>query len=184
MTTAETVGETTFLWRPAGPAELALVRDSGWREWPPRLPEQPIFYPVLNEDYAVRIAREWNPPRDGEWHLTRFRVRTSPSSTPTSTERSSRCVPSFPSRSGPDPENYEVVGPGVGAGPFARGLLQCGSAADSRSWRVSRTSPRASASTTGSRVRSAVCSVGSSSGRCGRRCRGTAPCGDGEVVVG
>ena len=66
--------EPTTLWRPTGPAELALVRDSGWREWPPRLPEQPIFYPVLNEDYATRIAREWNLPRDGEGHVTRFRV--------------------------------------------------------------------------------------------------------------
>ncbi len=65
---------TRTLWRPTGPAELALVRDSGWREWPPRLPEQPLFYPVLNEDYAARIAREWNLPRDGEGHVTRFDV--------------------------------------------------------------------------------------------------------------
>ena len=65
---------TLTLWRPTGPAELALVRDSGWRKWPPRLPEQPIFYPVLHEDYATRIAREWNLPRDGEGHVTRFEV--------------------------------------------------------------------------------------------------------------
>lgn len=75
--TPETPVETTTLWRPTGPAELALVRDSGWREWPPRLRGQPIFYPVLNEDYAVRIAREWNLPRDGEGHVTRFRVESS-----------------------------------------------------------------------------------------------------------
>ncbi|MFB8762085.1 ADP-ribosylation/crystallin J1 [Nocardiopsis alba] len=68
------MSDTTTLWRPTGPEELALVRDSGWRAWPPRLPEQPIFYPVLNEDYAVRIAREWNLPRDGEGHVTRFHV--------------------------------------------------------------------------------------------------------------
>ena len=37
------------LYRPTGPAELALVEASGWLAWPPRLPEQPIFYPVLNE---------------------------------------------------------------------------------------------------------------------------------------
>jgi hypothetical protein len=48
------------LWRPTGPDELALVEASGWRRWPPRLPEQPIFYPVLNEDYATMIARDWN----------------------------------------------------------------------------------------------------------------------------
>jgi hypothetical protein len=50
--------ETVTLWRPTGPKELALVEDSGWRAWPPRLPDQPIFYPVLNEDYATRIARD------------------------------------------------------------------------------------------------------------------------------
>ncbi|OUC81254.1 hypothetical protein [Streptomyces swartbergensis] len=40
---------TTTLWRPTGPKELDLVRELDWRAWPPRLPEQPIFYPVLNE---------------------------------------------------------------------------------------------------------------------------------------
>lgn len=39
---------TTTLWRPTGPKELELVRDLAWRAWPPRLPEQPIFYPVLD----------------------------------------------------------------------------------------------------------------------------------------
>ena len=67
--------ETVTLWRPTGPAELALVRDSGWRRWPPRLPDQPIFYPVLNEDYAVRIARDWNVPASGAGYVTRFEVR-------------------------------------------------------------------------------------------------------------
>ncbi len=73
----ETRVETTTLWRPVGSAELALVRDSGLREWPPRPPGRPVFHPVLNEDYAVRITREWNLPRDGEGHVTRFRVETS-----------------------------------------------------------------------------------------------------------
>ena len=67
---------STTLWRPTGPAELDLVRDSGWRCWPPRLPDQPIFYPVLNEDYAVRIAREWNVPASGVGYVTRFSVST------------------------------------------------------------------------------------------------------------
>jgi hypothetical protein len=49
--------DAVTLWRPTGPEELALVEASGWREWPPRLPGQPIFYPVLNEDYATKIAR-------------------------------------------------------------------------------------------------------------------------------
>ncbi|QNP71386.1 hypothetical protein IAG44_19410 [Streptomyces roseirectus] len=67
---------TTTLWRPTGPEELALVEASGWVAWPPRLPEQPIFYPVLNEDYASRIAREWNVPASGVGYVTRFEVET------------------------------------------------------------------------------------------------------------
>ena len=39
---------------------------SGWRRWPPRLPEQPIFYPVLNEEYATMIARDWNVKQSTE----------------------------------------------------------------------------------------------------------------------
>ncbi|MFH9010918.1 hypothetical protein ACH4C6_06040 [Streptomyces sp. NPDC017943] len=65
---------TTTLWRPTGPEELELVRRSEWRAWPPRLPEQPIFYPVLNEDYAIRIARDWNVKHDGAGYVTRFEV--------------------------------------------------------------------------------------------------------------
>ncbi|MFJ9713206.1 hypothetical protein [Streptomyces sp. NPDC101234] len=65
---------TTTLWRPTGPVELALVRELEWRAWPPRLPEQPIFYPVLNEDYAIRIARDWNVKHDGAGFVTRFEV--------------------------------------------------------------------------------------------------------------
>ncbi|NEV89043.1 ADP-ribosylation/crystallin J1 [Streptomyces tendae] len=79
MTRTETEtrqGRTTTLWRPTGPEELALVEASGWTAWPPRLPEQPIFYPVLNEDYAVRIARDWNVPASGSGYVTRFEVDT------------------------------------------------------------------------------------------------------------
>lgn len=45
--------ETTILYRPVGPLELQLIEESGWTRFPPRLPEQPIFYPVMNEEYAV-----------------------------------------------------------------------------------------------------------------------------------
>jgi hypothetical protein len=69
--------ETVTLWRPTGPEELALVEASGWREWPPRLPSQPIFYPVLNEEYATKIARDWNVLASGSGFVTRFRVRKS-----------------------------------------------------------------------------------------------------------
>ncbi|MFD3702691.1 ADP-ribosylation/crystallin J1 [Nocardia sp. NPDC058658] len=71
-----TTARTTTLWRPTGPSELALVAESGWRAWPPRLPDQPIFYPVLNEAYAVLIARDWNVPASGAGYVTRFEVRT------------------------------------------------------------------------------------------------------------
>lgn len=67
--------DTITLWRPTGPEELALVEASGWSAWPPRLPDQPIFYPVLNEDYASRIAHDWNVPASGVGHVTRFAVR-------------------------------------------------------------------------------------------------------------
>jgi hypothetical protein len=32
------------------------------RGFPPRLVQQPIFYPVVNLEYARQIARDWNPP--------------------------------------------------------------------------------------------------------------------------
>ncbi len=52
--------DITVLYRPVGPKELALLEASGWSAFPPRLPEQPIFYPVLNEEYAAWISRKWN----------------------------------------------------------------------------------------------------------------------------
>jgi hypothetical protein len=48
------------LYRPVGQPELDLIAESGWKAFPPRLDWQPIFYPVLTEDYATRIARDWN----------------------------------------------------------------------------------------------------------------------------
>ena len=65
---------TTTLYRPVGPAELALIAASGWRSFPPRLPEQPIFYPVLNEEYAAQIAERWNVPESGAGYVTAFDV--------------------------------------------------------------------------------------------------------------
>ncbi|HEX9063367.1 MAG TPA: ADP-ribosylation/crystallin J1 [Clostridia bacterium] len=48
------------LYRPVGIRELKLIKESGMTGFPPRLPEQPIFYPVLNIEYARQIALEWN----------------------------------------------------------------------------------------------------------------------------
>ncbi len=69
--------QTTGLYRPVGQAELDLIRDSNWRRFPPRLSWQPIFYPVLTEDYAIRIARDWNtkdPASGYVGYVTRFAV--------------------------------------------------------------------------------------------------------------
>lgn len=52
--------KTVTLYRPVGKAEFELIEASGWRRFPPRLPIQPIFYPVLDLDYARQIARDWN----------------------------------------------------------------------------------------------------------------------------
>jgi len=63
------------LYRPVGPKELELVAASGFKRWPPRLPDQPIFYPVTNEGYAVEIARKWNVRDSGYGAVTRFNVK-------------------------------------------------------------------------------------------------------------
>ena len=64
-----------ILFRPVGLEELCLVYESGLQAFPPRLPDQPIFYPVLNEPYARQIARDWNT-RSGtrSGFVTRFEV--------------------------------------------------------------------------------------------------------------
>jgi hypothetical protein len=51
---------TTLLYRPIGRHERDLIAASDWKAFPPRLSHQPIFYPVLTEEYAVQIARDWN----------------------------------------------------------------------------------------------------------------------------
>jgi hypothetical protein len=68
---------TVTLYRPVGPEELELIRHNEFQAFPPRLPEQPIFYPVLSEAYAVKIARDWNVPASGAGFVTRFAVLAS-----------------------------------------------------------------------------------------------------------
>jgi hypothetical protein len=68
------MAETVTLWRPVGPKELAWIEATGMKAFPPRLPEQPIFYPVTTEAYAVKIARDWNVPESGFGFVTRFAV--------------------------------------------------------------------------------------------------------------
>ena len=71
----ETNMQTVTLWRPVGPEELALIKESGMTAFPPRLPDQPIFYPVTSEQYAIKIARDWNVPASGSGYVTRFEVK-------------------------------------------------------------------------------------------------------------
>ncbi len=66
---------TVTLWRPVGPKEMALIVKADLRRFPARLLDQPIFYPVTTEDYAVLIARDWNVPASGEGIVTRFEVK-------------------------------------------------------------------------------------------------------------
>jgi hypothetical protein len=70
------MSDTTILYRPTGKNELALIRESGYTAFPPRLPSQPIFYPVCNEEYATQIARDWNARNGHTGYVTRFHVRT------------------------------------------------------------------------------------------------------------
>jgi hypothetical protein len=66
--------DTVTLYRPVGPAELELIKASGWKAFPPRLPDQPIFYPVTNQAYATQIARDWNVKASGAGFVTQFAV--------------------------------------------------------------------------------------------------------------
>ncbi len=66
-----------FLFRPIGMYELKLISDSKFKAFPPRLDIQPIFYPVLNEEYAIQIAKEWNTRDKASGYVgyvTRFEV--------------------------------------------------------------------------------------------------------------
>jgi hypothetical protein len=65
---------TVTLFRAVGPKELALIEASGWRKFPPRLPEQPVFYPVVNDEYATQIARDWNVKESGSGFVTRLAI--------------------------------------------------------------------------------------------------------------
>ena len=65
---------TTLPYRPVNQQQLDLIAASDWKAFPPCLPEQPIFYPVLNEEYAAQISRDWNAPYYGVGDVVRFAV--------------------------------------------------------------------------------------------------------------
>ena len=62
------------LYRPTGADELALIVDSGMKRFPPRLFWQPIFYPVLNFQYAAEIAERWNMVDPEVGFVTQFDI--------------------------------------------------------------------------------------------------------------
>ena len=65
------------LYRPVGIKELQLIEESGMTRFPPRLEWQPIFYPVLNEQYAIDIATKWNLDDEGSGYcgfVTQFDI--------------------------------------------------------------------------------------------------------------
>lgn len=69
--------QTQTLYRPVGLYELRLIRDRHYKAFPPRLPEQPIFYPVLNFEYAEQIAKMWNTQDQKSGYMgavTRFQL--------------------------------------------------------------------------------------------------------------
>lgn len=69
--------KTQILYRPVGEKEMLLIIESGYKVFPPRLEWQPIFYPVLNEDYAAEIAEKWNTRDEAGNYLgfvTKFEV--------------------------------------------------------------------------------------------------------------
>lgn len=70
---------TKTLYRPVGQAELELIQATDWKRFPPRLDWQPIFYPVLTEEYAVFIAQRWNTkdPNSGYFgYVLQFEIDT------------------------------------------------------------------------------------------------------------
>ncbi len=71
------MSNVVVLYRPVGQQELDLIAESSYRAFPPRLPEQPIFYPVLNQTYAEQIARDWNAKYNNPpvGYVTRFSVK-------------------------------------------------------------------------------------------------------------
>lgn len=65
---------TRTLYRPVSSAELARIAESDYRRFPPRLVNQPFFYPVCTRAYAEQIAREWSAKGGGKGYVTRFEV--------------------------------------------------------------------------------------------------------------
>lgn len=71
---------TTKLYRPVGIKEMELIIHADRCAFPPRLDWQPIFYPVLNFEYAAEIAQQWNTTDEASGYcgiVTSFEVLSS-----------------------------------------------------------------------------------------------------------
>lgn len=68
--------KTTTLFRPVNDKELALIKEMQYAGFPPRLADQPIFYPVINEAYATQITKDWNVPTYGVGYVVKFEMQT------------------------------------------------------------------------------------------------------------
>lgn len=55
---------------------MELIEKLDFKGFPPRLPEQPIFYPVMNREYATQITKEWNVLAYGVGYVTKFEVNS------------------------------------------------------------------------------------------------------------
>lgn len=66
--------KTTTLYRPVNDIELNLIRLSNYEKFPPRLDQQPIFYPVQNLKYALELS-QWNMHAYGSGYITRFKIK-------------------------------------------------------------------------------------------------------------
>ena len=67
--------DVVTLYRPVNDKELFLIEKLDFNAFPPRLPEQPFFYPVMNEAYATQISKQWNVPQYGVGYVTKFDVK-------------------------------------------------------------------------------------------------------------
>jgi hypothetical protein len=65
---------TFTLYKPVSQKELDLIKKSGWKAFPTELNEQPFFYPLMKEAYAVQISREATAPAYGVGYITRFEI--------------------------------------------------------------------------------------------------------------
>jgi hypothetical protein len=67
---------TFTLYKPVSQKELDLIKESGWKAFPTVLKEQPFFYPLMKEAYAVQISKECTSPAYSVSYITRFQIDT------------------------------------------------------------------------------------------------------------